>query len=56
MVKLTETAFINSENQKIILTASMYVNDNKIINDDIYEYESVGIPFFSSLGKGDFII
>ena len=49
--QLTETAFINSENQKIILTASMYVNDNKIINDDIYEYESVGIPFFASLGK-----
>jgi len=49
--QLTETAFIHSKNKKIILTASIYVNDNNIINDDDYEYESVGIPFFASLGK-----
>ena len=49
--QITETAFIDSEPNKFILTATMYVNENDIINDDIYEYESVGIPFFSSFGK-----
>lgn len=49
--QITETAFIDSETNKFILTATMYVNENDIINDDIYEYESVGIPFFSSFGK-----
>ena len=55
--QLTETAFINSETKKFILTATMYVNENKIINDDIYEYKSVGIPFFASLSnlKGNLI-
>lgn len=49
--QITETAFIDSETKKFILTATMYVNENDILNDDVYEYESVGIPFFSSLGK-----
>ena len=49
--QITETAFIDSETSKFILTATMYVNENDIVNDDIYEYESVGIPFFSSFGK-----
>ena len=49
--QLTETAFIESDNNQFILTATIYVNENDIINDDIYEYESVGIPFFASLGK-----
>ena len=42
---------METENDRFILTATMYVNDNNIINDDIYEYETIGIPFFASLGK-----
>jgi hypothetical protein len=49
--QLTETAYMETENDRFILTATMYVNDNNIINDDIYEYETIGIPFFASLGK-----
>ena len=49
--QITETAFIESDSNKFILTATMYVNENDIINDDIYEYESVGIPFFASFAK-----
>ena len=49
--QITETAFIESDVNRFILTATMYVNDNNIINDDLYEYESIGIPFFASLGK-----
>ena len=49
--QLTETAYMETENDRFILTATMYVNDNNIINDDVYEYESIGIPFFASLGK-----
>ena len=41
----------DSETNKFILTATMYVNENDIINDDVYEYESVGIPFFASFAK-----
>ena len=49
--QITETAFIDSDTNKFILTATMYVNENDIINDDIYEYESVGIPFFASFAR-----
>ena len=49
--QLTETALIISQNNTIILTATMTVNKNQIYNDDVYEYDSVGIPFFSSLSK-----
>ena len=49
--QITETAFIDSETNKFILTATMYVNENDIINDDVYEYESVGIPFFASFAR-----
>ena len=49
--QITETAFIESDANKFILTATMYVNENNIINDDIYEYKSVGIPFFASFAR-----
>ena len=49
--QLTETALIISKNNTIILTATMTVNENQLYNDDVYEYDSIGIPFFSSLSK-----
>ena len=49
--QLTETALIISKNNTIILTATMTVNENQLYNDDVYEYDSIGIPFFSTLSK-----
>lgn len=33
-----------------ILTASVYTNENNILNDNIYEYDEIGIPFLSEIG------
>jgi hypothetical protein len=49
--QLTETALIISKNNTIILTATMTVNENQYLNDDKYEYDSIGIPFFSTLSR-----
>ena len=49
--QLTETALIISKNNSLILTATMNVNKNQYLNDDIYEYDSIGIPFFSSISR-----
>lgn len=50
---LTETAFIkdSTTNVKFILSATLLVNNNGIFNDNIYEYETVGIPFLAQLGR-----
>ena len=31
--------------------ATILVNSNQIFNDDIYEFEQVGIPFLAALGQ-----
>ena len=33
------------------LTATIYTNENKVINDNIYEYKETAIPFLSKLSK-----
>lgn len=50
---LTETAYIKDESNGVefILSATILVNKNQIFNDDNYEYDTIGIPFFSELGK-----
>lgn len=50
---ITETAYVVDFEKKIdfFLSASIYVNENKIINDNIYEYESIARPFLSKLGN-----
>ncbi len=50
---LTETAYIvdERENVQFILSATILVNRNGIFNDDIYEYEEIGIPFLAQLGR-----
>jgi hypothetical protein len=35
---------------EFFLSAVIYVNDDGIINDNIYEYDAVALPFFSALG------
>jgi len=34
-----------------VLSASIYVNADGVLNDDKYEYESLGIPFLAALGR-----
>ena len=50
---LTDVAYIyDLENElEFFLTATILVNSNQIFNDDIYEFEQVGIPFLAALGQ-----
>ena len=49
----TDSAYIKNykEDVEFFLTATIYTNKNKIINDNIYEYEDIAIPFLSKLSK-----
>ncbi len=50
---LLDCAYIeNATTQEgFFLTAVIHVNKNMIYNDGIYEYDSIGIPFMSQLGR-----
>ncbi len=50
---LTDCAYIkdSKNNVEFLLTATIHVNKNGIFNDDIYEYEDIGIPFLAELGR-----
>ena len=50
---LTDCSYIVDfeKNVEFLLAATIHVNENQIFNDDNYEYESVGLPFFTNLGK-----
>jgi len=50
---ITETAYVVDfeKNIDFFLSANIYVNENKILNDNIYEYESIARPFLSRLGS-----
>ena len=50
---LIETAYIIDTRNKIefFLSAALNVNTNRIYNDGIYAYDSLGFPFFADLGK-----
>ena len=49
----TDSAYIKNykEDLEFFLTATIYTNKNKIINDNIYEYGDIAIPFLSNLSK-----
>jgi hypothetical protein len=34
-----------------MLSATVYVNSDGVVNDDRYDYETVGYPFFYQLGQ-----
>ena len=34
-----------------MVSAAIYCNADGILNDDVYEYESIGLPFMKNLGK-----
>ncbi len=50
---LTDTAFITDEKKDVsfLLSATILVNKNEIFNDDVYEYESIGLQFLTELGR-----
>ena len=49
----TDSAYIKNykEDVEFFLTATIYTNKNKIINDNIYEYGDTAIPFLSKLSN-----
>jgi Beta-lactamase enzyme family len=50
---LTDVSYIVDFNDHIefMLTATVYTNENGILNDNTYEYESVALPFLYRLGQ-----
>lgn len=50
---LTDIAYIVDFKNKVefMLTGNIYVNSDGILNDDKYEYEELGYPFFKEVGN-----
>ena len=50
---LTDISYVADfkNNVEYLLSATIYVNEDGILNDGKYEYESIGHPFFFQLGK-----
>jgi hypothetical protein len=50
---MTDVSYIAdfTNNVEFMLSATLYVNSDEILNDNKYEYESIGYPFFYNLGQ-----
>ena len=50
---LTDNAYIidTKNGVEFFLSAVIYVNENQILNDDVYEFKEKGLPFFTELGN-----
>ena len=50
---LTDCAYIKDSKNNIeyILTATIHVNADGIFNDDVYEYDEIGLPFLAEFGR-----
>ena len=50
---LTDSAYIvdHQTNREFLLSAAIRVNTNGIFNDNIYEYDEIGVPFLAELGR-----
>ena len=50
---LTDVSYVVDFNTNIefMLTATVYVNSDEILNDDKYDYETIGHPFMYQLGQ-----
>ena len=55
---LTDCAYVQDtkNNIEFLLTATIFVNENSIFNDNIYEYDEIGIPFLAELGRALYAI
>ena len=38
-------------NVEFILTSTIYTNKNKVINDNLYEYDDIAEPFLAKLSR-----
>lgn len=49
---LTDVAYIIDTKNKVefMLAATIHVNENRVYNDGVYEYDKIGFPFFKDLG------
>ncbi|MEZ4774927.1 MAG: serine hydrolase [Bacteroidia bacterium] len=50
---LIDNAYIVDKKSGVefFLSASIYVNENEIFNDEVYEYDTIGFPFLGELGR-----
>jgi hypothetical protein len=50
---LTDVAYIVDFENKVefFLSATIYCNEDEILNDDKYDFDSVGMPFLEQLGQ-----
>jgi len=50
---LTENAYIEdvATGRGFFLAATVYVNSDRVLNDDAYDYDTVGLPFLEALGE-----
>jgi hypothetical protein len=50
---LTDASYVADFKNKVefMLTATVYVNSDEILNDDKYDFETVGHPFMYQLGQ-----
>ncbi|MDP4128658.1 MAG: serine hydrolase [Bacteroidota bacterium] len=50
---LTDVSYVADfrHQTEFMLTATIYANEDEILNDDKYEFETVGFPFFYQLGQ-----
>jgi len=48
---LTDAAYITDGEVEFILVGTIHTNANRVFNDGVYEYETVGMPFFGELGR-----
>lgn len=50
---VTETAFVHdiSHNIRYLLSVNLYVNNNKTVNDGVYEYKETARPFLAKFGQ-----
>ena len=51
--QLIDAAYIIDldKNIEFFLSATIYCNSNGILNDDTYDYETIGLPFMKNLGQ-----
>ncbi len=49
---LDNAYFVDFQNKvEFLVTATIYCNEDEIFNDDKYDYDTVGFPFFKHLGE-----
>lgn len=50
---MTDASYVadSKNNVEFMLTATIYVNKDEILNDDKYEYKEIALPFFYTLGQ-----